>query len=168
MTTPRNVHLLGDDWRRRLQTFVDDAYFHDRLRHDILHATAVQKGTFLQRNLYKHVPPSDFMPRAMLSFPTIDDVLIAAAKIAFMMASPIGVHIWGVSVERRIKGEGYVVFLKCDEQHVDDVVRTALDVLEYQNDVYTSVPIFGKQNQKVSSVDVARRQTPAPYLFLDD
>ena len=164
--TPRNVHLLGEDWRGRLATFQESEYFDHKLRHDIVAATSLPKGSFLQRNIYKDVPGDD-MPRAMFAFPTIEDTIAAAAKIAFLMASPIGEYIWGVSVERRIKGEGYVVFLKCVAEHVVAVVETTVDVLEYCSE-YSSIPIFGKQNRKLSSVDVARRHRPAPFMFLDN
>ena len=165
---PRNVHLLGDNWEGRLEKFLDAEYFHRRLRHEIVAATSVPKGSFLQRNMYKDVAGDD-MPRAMFSFPTIEDTLTAAAKIAFMMASPIGKCIWGVSVERRIKGEGYVVFLKGVMEHIDVVVETAVDLLDYRSE-FSTIPIFGKQNRKVSSVGVARRPIlPASsFLFLDD
>jgi len=161
--TPRNVHLLGLDWRRRLKTFGDAEYFQETLRHEILAATSPEKGSYLQRNRYKNIAGDD-MPRAMFAFPTIDGILHAAAIFAFLMASPIGEHVWGVSVERRVKGPGYVVFLKCDEKHIVDVVETAVDLLDYTSE-FPSIPIFGKNNRKLSSVDVRRSMSS---LFLDD
>ena len=83
------------------------------------------------------------------------------------MASPIGEHIWGVAVERRLKAEGYVVFLKAAEGHIVTVVETVVDVLEYVSE-YSTIPIFGKQNRKIASIEVPRRRHPAPFLFFDD